>query len=102
MAHLAHKKTVASESPSTTSFSREFPNSQNSQIPTLVDTHQAARILSRSVATLKRWRYEGIGPNWIELEGRVSYDVAVLVEYIRRNTRVASVRAALEETREAV
>lgn len=99
MAHLPQKKAAISEVPNISNASREFPNLR---IPTLVDTHQAARILSRSVPTLKRWRYEGIGPNWIELEGRVSYDVAVLVEYIRRNTRVASVRAALEETREAV
>lgn len=75
---------------------------QNIQIPELVDTHHAAKILGRSAATLKRWRHEGIGPNWIELEGRVSYDVAVLLEHIRKNTRVASVRAAMEETREAV
>jgi len=99
MAHLPHKKAVISEVPNIMRASREFPNLR---IPTLVDTHQAARILCRSVATLKRWRCEGIGPNWIGLEGRVSYDVAVLVEYIRKNTRVASVRAALEETREAV
>jgi hypothetical protein len=72
------------------------------ELPELVDTHEAARILGRSAVTLKRWRHEGIGPNWIELEGRVSYDVAVLLEYIRRNTRVASVRAAMEEAREAV
>lgn len=71
-------------------------------IPTLVDTREAAKILGRSAATLKRWRHEGIGPNWIEIEGRVSYDVAVLLEFIRKSTRVASVRAAMEETREAV
>ena len=71
-------------------------------VPQLVDTRKAAEILGRSPATLKRWRCEGIGPNWIELEGRVSYDVSVLLEYIRKNTRVASVRAAMEETREAV
>jgi hypothetical protein len=71
-------------------------------IPQLVNTHQAAEILGRSAATLKRWRAEGVGPNWIELQGRVSYDVNVLVEYIQKNTRVASVRAAMEETREAV
>lgn len=76
--------------------------SRSLQIPELVDTHQAGKILGRSAATLKRWRHEGIGPNWIELEGRVSYDVAVLLEHIRKNTRVASVRAAMEETREAV
>jgi len=32
----------------------------------------------------------------------VSYDVNVLLEYIQKNTRVASVRAAMEEAREAV
>ena len=102
MAHLSQKKAVMPDLPNSPSVSRDFQHVRNSQVPKLVDTHEAARILSRSVATLKRWRYEGVGPNWIELEGRVSYDVAVLVEYIRRNTRVASVRAALEETREAV
>jgi len=71
-------------------------------IPQLVDTRRAAEILGRSPATLKRWRHEGIGPNWIEIEGRVSYDVAVLLEFIKKNTRVASVRAAMEDTREAV
>ena len=71
-------------------------------VPYLVDTRKAAEILGRSAATLKRWRYEGVGPNWIEIEGRVSYDVAVLLEFIRKNTRVASVRAAMEEAREAV
>jgi hypothetical protein len=71
-------------------------------LPQLVNTRQAAEILGRSAATLKRWRYDGIGPNWIVLEGGVSYDVNVLLEYIQKNTRVASVRAAVEETREAV
>ncbi len=81
---------------------REVRSATSAQIPQLVDAHEAARILGRSTATLKRWRYEGVGPDWIELEGRISYDLAVLVEYIRKNTRVASVRAAMEDTREAV
>ena len=71
-------------------------------LPQLLNTRQAAEILGRSAATLKRWRAEGVGPNWIELQGRVSYDVSVLLEFIRGNTRVASVRAAMEEIREAV
>jgi hypothetical protein len=75
---------------------------QRTPLPELVDTRRAAEILGRSIATLKRWRHEGIGPNWIEIEGRVSYDVAILLEFIRKNTRVASVRAAMEDTREAV
>ncbi|HKV92127.1 MAG TPA: hypothetical protein VJW20_06230 [Candidatus Angelobacter sp.] len=83
-----------------------MPQDKNTQkkppMPQLVNPKRAAEILCRSVATLKRWRYEGVGPNWIELEGRVSYDVNVLLEYIEKNTRVASVRAAMEDTREAV
>ena len=71
-------------------------------MPQLVNARKAAEILGRSAATLKRWRGEGVGPNWIELQGRVSYDVNVLLEYIQKNTRVASVRAAMEEAREAV
>jgi hypothetical protein len=74
----------------------------NHSIPTLVDTNEAARILGRSPVTLKRWRHEGIGPNWIEIEGRISYDIVVLLEFIKKNTRVASVRAAMEDSRGAV
>ena len=71
-------------------------------MPQLINKRKAAEILGRSAATLKRWRAEGVGPNWIEVQGRVSYDVNVLLEYIQKNTRVASVRAAMEETREAL
>ena len=77
-------------------------NGQHEQIPRLVNTRKAAEILGRSPATLKRWRYEGVGPAYVEIEGRVSYDVAVLIEYINVNTRVPSVRAYMEESREAV
>ncbi len=77
-------------------------STRQDRIPELVNTRKAAEILGRSPATLKRWRYEGIGPDYVEMEGRVSYDVAVLLEYIRQNTRVPSVRAAMEESREAL
>jgi len=72
------------------------------RIPRLVNTRRAAEILGRSPATLKRWRYEGVGPRYVEIEGRVSYDVAVLIDYINENTRVPSVRAYMEESREAL
>jgi hypothetical protein len=72
------------------------------RIPRLVNTRKAAEILGRSPATLKRWRYEGGGPAYVEMEGRVRYDVAVLIDYINENTRVPSVRAAMEEAREAL
>ena len=83
-------------------MSQEQSPPKKPPMPQLVNTRRAAEILGRSAATLKRWRAEGIGPNWIEMEGRISYDVAVLLDFIRKNTRVASVRAAMEETREAV
>lgn len=72
------------------------------RIPRLVNTRRAAEILGRSPATLKRWRYEGVGPAYVEMEGRVRYDVAVLIDYINENTRVPSVRAYMEESREAL
>ena len=72
------------------------------RIPSLINTRKAAEILGRSPATLKRWRYEGVGPRYVAMEGRVSYDVAVLIEYINENTRVPSVRAYMEESREAL
>jgi hypothetical protein len=71
-------------------------------IPQLVNSRRAAEILGRSPATLKRWRYEGVGPAYIEIEGGVSYDVTVLKEYIRQHTRIPSVRAAMEGERAAL
>jgi len=38
----------------------------------------------------------------IELRNGVSYDVAALLDYVAKNTRVASVRARMEGTREAL
>jgi hypothetical protein len=68
-------------------------------LPELVDTHRAAEIMGRSANTLKRWRAEGVGPDYVEIAGRVRYDVAVLVDFIRKNTRTPSVRAVLEDAR---
>jgi len=74
---------------------------RHDEFPEFIATKHAAEILGRSPATLKRWRYEGTGPEYVEIEGRVRYDVRVLLDYIKRNTRVPSVRAAMEETRGA-
>ncbi len=79
-----------------------FNKNSNHSIPTLVDTNEAARVLGRSPATLKRWRHEGIGPKYVEIEGRISYDIVVLLEFIKLNTRVPSVRAAMEDSRGTV
>jgi Helix-turn-helix domain len=71
---------------------REF----NSRTARLMTTQEAADVLGRSLNTLKRWRYEGTGPAYVVIEGRVRYDQAVLEDYIRQNTRIPSVRAARE------
>lgn len=68
----------------------------------LISTKDAAEMLGKTANTLKRWRYEGIGPDYVEVEGTIRYDVAVLEEYVRKNTRVPSVRAALESARGTV
>jgi hypothetical protein len=71
-------------------------------IPELVDTRKAAEILGRSKNTLKRWRYEGVGPDYVVIRKRVLYDIGVLLEFIRKNTRVPSVRVAMETFRGAL
>ena len=70
-------------------------------LPHTVTTPVAAKIVGRSPDTLKRWRYEGVGPEYIVFRGRVRYDVCVLARFNRENTRMPSVRAAMEADREA-
>ncbi len=71
--------------------------------PQLLNTREAAKLLGRSPATLKRWRHEGVGPDWIEIEKRVSYDREVLLKFIQQHTKKPSVRASAEEySREAI
>lgn len=65
-----------------------------------VTTDVAATIVGRSPNTLKRWRYEGVGPEYMFYRGRVRYDVGVLARFNEENTRMPSVRAALEADRE--
>jgi hypothetical protein len=75
---------------------RAEENCKRNHVPQLVNTNEAAKILGRSPATLKRWRLEGMGPNFIQIHNRVRYDVNVLLEYIQQHTKKPSVRAALE------
>jgi hypothetical protein len=82
----------------------QSPNAatQEKSIPQIVNPRRAAEILGRSPNTLKRWRYEGVGPDYVVIRGRVLYDIVVLLEFIRENTRVPSVRAAMETFRGAL
>ena len=84
-------------------MTRSSQLAKQDESPELLNTRQAAELLGRSAATLKRWRYQGIGPDWIEISRRVSYDKKVLLEFIQQHTKKPSVRAHVEEqSREAI
>jgi hypothetical protein len=68
----------------------------------LISTKQAAEMLGTTEGTLKSWRSRETGPKWVKLGAAVRYDVADLLDYIRRNTHVPSVRALVEDHRGAL
>lgn len=72
------------------------PAVNDQRMPQLVNTRKAAEILCHSATTLKRWRYQGVGPGWVRLHGRVCYEVSVLLQYIQKHTETPSVEAARE------
>lgn len=73
------------------------------ETPQLLNTRDAAKLLGRSPATLKRWRHQGTGPDYIQIKKRVSYDREVLLKFIQHHTKKPSVRAHDEDsTREAI
>ena len=68
-------------------------------VPCAAPENASGLLLVLAAPLLEKKRDVRVGPSWIEIEGRVSYDVAVLLEYIRKNTRMPSVRAMQEDTR---
>jgi predicted DNA-binding transcriptional regulator AlpA len=68
----------------------------------LITTKQTAEMLGTTVGTLKSWRSRGVGPQWVKLGAAVRYDVEELLDFIKRNTRVPSARALVEERRGAL
>ena len=74
----------------------------NNIVRKLIDTKEAAEMLGTTVGTLKSWRSREVGPKWVKLGAAVRYDVEELLDFIKRNTRVPSVRALVEERRGAL
>lgn len=68
----------------------ESPLLQEAQ---LVNEKQAARILSVSVAALRRWRRENRGPTVIRCEGCVRYAISDISEFIQASRRKADCHA---------
>jgi hypothetical protein len=69
------------------------PKSESLQ---LVNTKHAAGMLGLPEGTLKGWRSREIGPKWVKMGRDVRYDVAELLDFVRRSTHVPSVRASEE------
>jgi predicted DNA-binding transcriptional regulator AlpA len=68
----------------------------------LISTKETAEVLGTTEGTLKSWRSRELGPKWVKLGASVRYDVAELLDYVKRNTRTPSVRALVEEKRGAL
>lgn len=61
----------------------------------LLKEHEAARLLSVEVATLRRWRWGGRGPCFLKIGGAVRYALSDLNEFIQSSRRQStSERAA--------
>jgi predicted DNA-binding transcriptional regulator AlpA len=62
-----------------------------------ISTKEAAAMLGTTEGTLKSWRARGTGPDRVKLGAAVRYDVAHLLDFIKKNTRTPSVRALVED-----
>jgi len=56
-------------------------------IPTLLNELQAAEILNIKATTLRRWRWEGIGPNFRKIGSSVRYSPDDINSFIESASR---------------
>jgi predicted site-specific integrase-resolvase len=61
----------------------------------LMNAKEAAEYLHCSEATLRYWRFAGIGPTFTKPAGRVFYHKRDLDEYLAQGRQVPAVRAVL-------
>lgn len=52
----------------------------------LVRESEASRLLSVSIAALRRWRREGRGPKFVRCEGCIRYDLRAIEHYLAANS----------------
>ena len=64
---------------------------------TLLTTIEAAAFLHKPAGTLRYWRAVGIGPCYVKLGKTVLYEEAELVNFVKSNTVVPSVRTEARE-----
>lgn len=56
----------------------------------LINEHEAARRLGLKVSTLRRWRWQGIGPIFCRIGAAVRYDPRDLVDFIEAGRRTST------------
>lgn len=59
-------------------------------LETLVGETEAARVLSLSVKTLRRWRWAGKGPRFLKIGAAVRYDPADLASFMVSARRIST------------
>jgi hypothetical protein len=64
---------------------------------TLLSTSEAATFLHKPAGTLRYWRAVGIGPCYVKLGKTVLYEESELVDFVKSNTVVPSVRTEARE-----
>ena len=64
---------------------------------TLLNTEQAAAFLHKPAGTLRYWRAAGLGPAYVKLGKTVLYEETELVNFVKSNTVVPSVRTEARE-----
>jgi hypothetical protein len=55
-------------------------------LPQLLTSREASCLLRRSVATLKRWRQARRGPEFFAINGRISYSLSAVLEFLDQHT----------------
>ena len=60
-----------------------------SDLPKLLTEAAAAKVLSVSLSTMRRWRRDGTGPTFFRLDATIRYTSTALAEFIDRHTASA-------------
>jgi len=73
------------------------PETDAALIPELLKEQQVSTRWNFSLNTLRYWRSVGEGPPFVKMGRCVRYNVAQLVDYVRRHTCEPMTRATAEE-----
>lgn len=74
-----------------------IPAADPESLPELLKEQQVSSRCNFSLNTLRYWRAVGDGPPFVKIGRAVRYNVAALVDYIRRHTCEPKTRATAEE-----